>query len=98
MKTKPTIQDQFTKLNVSRQRKKQLRYKAQGRCILCGATALTRGYCLSHLIAVRERARNYHKAKRRNLNSKSYQLQSKLDPQAVQRYRLGHEKTQTAPG
>lgn len=40
--------DQFTDLNVSRQRKYQLRMKQKGNCIQCGKLASRSGFCIFH--------------------------------------------------
>ena len=42
------IRDEFTSLPVSRQRKYQLRKHRQGRCIVCGADAVTANHCQVH--------------------------------------------------
>lgn len=41
-----TLKDRFTHLNVSRQRKYQLRKASAGRCVQCSAKAERSGYCL----------------------------------------------------
>lgn len=43
------IKDEFTDLNVSRQRKGQLRNKRDGKCVKCGNPNLvTKEYCEKH--------------------------------------------------
>jgi hypothetical protein len=53
------IQDELTRLAISRQRKYQLRMKRRGRCTVCGKPAAqgTRSLCLRHLLRARERRR-----------------------------------------
>ena len=53
------IQDDLTRLAMSRQHKYQLRMKRQGRCRVCGkpTTQGSRHLCLRHLIRVREQRR-----------------------------------------
>lgn len=79
------IQDKFTKLPISRQRKYQLRMAKARRCIICGKPGVNSGpntYCLRHLVANRESSRARQGCKRRNLVCASYRLekiaQSKL--------------------
>ena len=43
------IQDEFTALPVSRQRKWQLRRRAEGRCAVCGVTAEGK-LCVTHTV------------------------------------------------
>src|SRR6266436_8589724 len=52
------ITDEFTKLPISRQRKKQLRWLKNGRCPTCGEPAVTNYHCLRHAIKNRERQRH----------------------------------------
>jgi hypothetical protein len=68
------IQDQFTDLPVSRQRKYQLRMKASGRCSQCGAPATDGSRCLKHLVEARERQRALRGTKKR-YDSASYRLE-----------------------
>lgn len=42
------IQDKFTGLKVSHQRKTQLRYREKGLCIICGKTRITSQLCEFH--------------------------------------------------
>lgn len=68
------IQDEFTNLNISRQRKYQLRMQKAGKCTECGEPAQgTR--CLKHLVRARERQRKKRGLRRRYSNSMSYRLQ-----------------------
>lgn len=69
------IEDEFSDLPMSRQRKYQLRMKKQGWCTLCGEPAATAAYCLLHAIKSRERNRAGMKSQRRYLAAQSYQLQ-----------------------
>ncbi len=68
------IEDEFTHLNVSKQRKYQLRKKRDRRCEICGAPAIAAGRCLDHMIDARERLRK-KKGNRRRYRSLSYRLQ-----------------------
>lgn len=51
------IQDEFTDLPISRQRKYQLRRQRDSRCTQCGRPAGKGGRCLQHLVLGRERMR-----------------------------------------
>lgn len=71
---------------VSRQRKKQIAWRSQGRCIICGDPALpsTRfgtggvsAHCLRHLVAARERERKRKGSQKRLTNASSYQVERK---------------------
>ena len=74
------IKDKFTNLNVSRQRKYQLRKTAEGNCWKCGKEAGTWGLCKPHRVLNRvlnakydrEYKRKKYGYKRRYLNAKSY--------------------------
>lgn len=67
------IQDQFSKLKISRQARYQLRHRAAGKCIKCPNPAFPGStFCPAHLVAEREKKRTLTKRTRRN-NSKSYQ-------------------------
>jgi hypothetical protein len=72
-----SIQDEFTTLPISRQRKYQLRMKRDRRCTECGQEAAKGSRCLEHLILARERQRKKRGLKRRYLNTLSYQLEAK---------------------
>ena len=71
------IDDEFTDLPVSRQRKYQLRMKREKRCIICGDPAVTKWKCLKHMVKARERQRKKLGLKRRLHNALSYRLQRK---------------------
>lgn len=58
------IQDRFTKLNVSKQRKWQLRQKAKGKCELCQNDAVGT-LCAKHRAKVKKRYRCLTMAKER---------------------------------
>ena len=60
------IQDQFTKLKVSRQRKWQMRRQATGLCKLCPSPRATDTYCLWHAILARDRQHRKNRCKRSN--------------------------------
>jgi hypothetical protein len=84
---RPAIQDEFTKLNVSRQVKFQLRMRRDGRCTLCGAPAVGgSSSCLNHLISRREDQRK-RKGSKGRYNSLSYRLMKKKPT----RRRAGHQ-------
>jgi len=70
------IQDEFTHLKVSRQRKYQLRMQRDNRCTECGAPAKQGSRCLKHLVKARERQRKKRGLKRRYYNTLSYRLQA----------------------
>jgi len=72
------IQDEFTNLPVSRQRKYQLRMKRARRCTECGEPAVQGSRCLKHLVMARERQRKKRGLKRRYLGTLSYRLEAKL--------------------
>jgi hypothetical protein len=69
------IQDEFTKLSISRQRKYQLRMKRDKRCTECGEPVVQGSRCLKHLVKARERQRKKHGLKRRYHNTLSYKLE-----------------------
>jgi hypothetical protein len=70
------IQDEFTGLRISRQRKYQLRMLRDKRCTECGEPAVQGSRCLKHLIKARERQRKKRGLKRRYHNTLSYRLQA----------------------
>jgi hypothetical protein len=70
------IQDEFTKLPVSRQRKYQLRMKRDRRCTECGEPAVQGSRCLKHLVKARERQRQQRGLKHRYYGTLSYRLQA----------------------
>jgi hypothetical protein len=72
------IKDEFSDLPVSRQRKYQLRMGRDGRCVICGESAVGRFYCLNHMVKVRERARRKIGAKQRLKGARSYRLEQEL--------------------
>lgn len=78
-----TIQDEFTNLPISRQRKYQLRMARDGRCTECGAKAIIGSRCVEHLIKARERQRKKRNLKTRYHNTLSYRLQT--DPEGLLR-------------
>ena len=69
------IEDEFTKMRTSRQRKYQLRMLRDKRCTECGEPAVQGSRCLKHLIKARERQRKKRGLKRRYYNTLSYRLQ-----------------------
>jgi len=68
------INDEFTDLKVSKQRKYQLRRAREERCIICGEPVVHGARCLRHLIAAREMARKRLGLKRRFRHALSYRL------------------------
>jgi len=72
------IQDEFTSLPISRQRKYQLRKQRDNRCTECGAPAMQASRCLKHLVLARERQRSKHGLKHRYMNTLSYRLEASL--------------------
>ncbi|MDD1735788.1 MAG: hypothetical protein LUO92_05065 [Methanothrix sp.] len=70
------IDDEFTNLAISRQRKYQLRKQRDKRCTECGEPAEIGSRCLKHLIKARERQRKKRGLKRRYYNTLSYRLES----------------------
>jgi hypothetical protein len=70
------IEDEFTNLTISRQRKYQLRKQRDKRCTECGEPAEVGSRCLKHLIKARERQRKKRGLKRRYFNTLSYRLES----------------------
>jgi hypothetical protein len=75
---RPGIVDEFSGLPVSRQRKWQLRQMAKGGCRICGQTAISKGYCLKHLVQERDHSANRFGYQRQNLNCKSRLLERYL--------------------
>ena len=70
------IQDEFTALPISRQRKYQLRMQRDQRCSECGEPAAQGSRCVKHLVKARERQRKKRGLKRRYYNTLSYKLQA----------------------
>jgi hypothetical protein len=70
------IQDEFTSLPISRQRKYQLRKQRDKRCTECGQPAIQGSRCLQHLVKARERQRKKRGLKRRYYNTLSYRLEA----------------------
>jgi len=70
------IQDEFTELPISRQRKYQLRMQRDKRCTECGEPAAQGSRCLKHLVKARERQRKKRGLKRRYYGTLSYKLQA----------------------
>ena len=69
------IEDEYTDLPISRQRKYQLRMLRDRRCTECGQPAVQGSRCLKHLIKARERQRKKRGLRRRYYNTLSYRLQ-----------------------
>jgi len=74
------IQDEFTRLPISRQRKYQLRRQRDKRCTECGEPAVEASRCVKHLVKARERQRVKRGLKRRYYGTLSYKLEAWLTP------------------
>ncbi len=83
------IEDEFTHLRTSRQRKYQLRMLRDKRCTECGEPAVQGSRCLKHLIKARERQRKKRGLKRRYYNTLSYRLQALEEARSKRRARKG---------
>ena len=70
------IEDEFTALPVSRQRKYQLRMQRRHRCTECGEPAVQGSRCLKHLVKACERQRKKRGLKRRCHGTLSYILEA----------------------
>jgi hypothetical protein len=70
------IQDEFTALPISRQRKYQLRMQRDSCCTECGEPAVKGSRCLKHLVKARERQRSKRGLKRRYYGTLSYKLEA----------------------
>lgn len=70
------IQDEFTNMVISRQRKYQLRMQRDKRCTECGDPVVEGSRCLKHLIKARERQRRKRGLRRRYYNTLSYKLEA----------------------
>jgi hypothetical protein len=79
------IEDEFTELKMSRQRKYQRRMRRDGRCVVCGDKAAGSYLCLKHLVAERERRRRKLGSTRRLTGTKSYRLEEQFARQAKRR-------------
>ena len=86
------IQDEFTKLPISRQRKYQLRMRRDQRCTECGEPAMVGSRCLKHLVRARERQREKRGLKRRYLGTLSYTLEAIGDGKLSSRKRSQSRK------
>jgi hypothetical protein len=74
------IEDEFTHLPISRQRKYQLRMQRDQCCTECGEPAVQASRCLKHLIKARERQRKSRGLKRRYYGTLSYKLELAAKP------------------
>ena len=83
------IEDEFTHLRISRQRKYQLRMLRDQRCTECGAPAVQGSRCLKHLVKARERQREKRGLRRRYLNTLSYRLEAQQREKAKSRAKKG---------
>jgi hypothetical protein len=82
------IEDEFTHLPLSRQRKYQLRRQREGRCTECGDPAAQGSRCLRHLVKARERQRKQRGLKRRYHGTLSYRLQKETTNARSKRMRV----------
>ena len=81
---KSLIEDEFSFLPISRQRRYQLRRAREGRCTQCGAPVVKGTRCLKHLVDARERQRRSQGLKRRYYGTLSYKLaRMEAPPSAV---------------
>ena len=92
------IQDEFTELPISRQRKYQLRMQRDQRCTECGEPAAQGSRCLKHLVRARERQRKKRGLKRRYYNTLSYRLQAKNPPKEQPQLQPANAVKEQAPG
>ena len=76
---KKPIQDEFTNMTLSRQRKYQLRMQRDKRCTICGAPAVQAARCVKHLVLAREHQREKLGLKRR-YKALSYRLEESASP------------------
>lgn len=58
------ISDQFTHLDISRQRKYQMRKKKAGLCEQCPCKAIKWGLCKVHVVKKRKERRKLHRCKK----------------------------------
>lgn len=77
------IEDEFTHLKISRQRKYQLRMQRDQRCTECGEPVVKGSRCLKHLVKARERQRKKRGLKRRYYNTLSYKLEATAKAKAA---------------
>jgi hypothetical protein len=70
------IQDEFTHLPVSRQRRYQLRKQRDNLCTECGAPAGGASRCVKHLVLARERQRAKKGLLQRYPNTLSYRMEA----------------------
>ncbi len=90
------IEDEFTHLKISRQRKYQLRMLRDQRCTECGEPAVQGSRCLKHLVKARERQRDKRGLRRRYLNTLSYRLQAQEREKAKRRAKKGRRPASRA--
>jgi hypothetical protein len=91
---RPRIEDEFTSLPISRQRKYQLRMQRDRRCTECGEPASVGSRCLKHLIKARERQRTKRGLKRRYFGTLSYKLEA-VNPQKRESARMREKLLKT---
>ncbi len=74
------IEDEFTRLPISKQRKYQLRMQRDQRCTVCGEPVIKGSRCLKHMVEARELQRKMLGLKRRYYGTLSYKLQGIANP------------------
>jgi hypothetical protein len=70
------IDDQFTHLPVTSQRKWQLRRHAEGKCIICARPQVMQFFCLKHAVGKRELERAANGFKTRRTSFRSYRAEA----------------------
>lgn len=63
------IQDKYASLDVSRQRKYQLRQRDAGKCITCGKARVTTHHCAEHAALANQLAKAAYKRAMQTLDS-----------------------------
>src|SRR4030095_5180824 len=95
------IQDEFSNLPISRQRKYQLRMQRDQRCTECGEPAVLASRCLKHLVKARERQRQNRGLTKRYYGTISYRLETGSDGLEARvaeiRKQAKHQKAVQAP-
>lgn len=73
------VQDEFTDLNISSQRRYQLRNRKNGRCIQCGDPLKTKNHCEKHAATSTDIAKKYYQKKALNMKS-IYKIEEAFGP------------------
>ena len=74
--------DKFSGMEISRQRRYQLRHAEAGLCLRCSRKAVLGQLCLNHAVSTRERARAKHGCKKR-INARSYKMEAENPPEFI---------------